>query len=120
MRAGAKQQQLGLEARDGGWPSERSAPLDEAVIKQAPRLRLANRQQLRFEAVDLDSRIEQNHLVRAIWRVLERMELALFYLPIKAVEGAPGQDTTDPRILIALWLYAISAGESSARDRTAV
>ncbi len=46
---------------------------------------LAERQQLRLEPVDLDSRIEWSRPMRAIWRVLERMELALFYRPIKAL-----------------------------------
>lgn len=85
-------------------------------MEETPRLRVANRQQLRWEAVDLDSRIEPGHPARAIWRVLERMELALFYRPIKAVAGGPGQDATDPKILIALWLYALSEGVSSARE----
>jgi transposase len=86
------------------------------MMEEAPRLRLANRQQLRWETVDLDSRVEQSHPARAIWRGLERMNLSLFYWPIKAVEGRPGQDATDPRILIGLWLYALSEGVSSARE----
>lgn len=87
-----------------------------AVVEEAPRLRIANRQQVRLEPVDIDSRIEQSHPARAIWRVLERMDLGLFYRPIRAVEGRPGQDATDPKILIALWLYALSDGVSSARE----
>ncbi len=111
------EQQLGFEGLDSGSAIAQSDAVDEAaVVQRAPRLRLANRQQLRLEPVDLDSRIEQHHPVRAIWRMLERMDLARFYQPIKAVEGKPGQDTTDPRILIALWLYAISDGVSSARE----
>lgn len=110
----ADPQQLRLEPLDGGASSK---PVDEAVaVKGEPRLRLADRQQLRFEPVDLDSRIEQHHAVRGIWRVLECLDLSLFYRPIKAVEGRPGQDTTDPKILIALWLYAISENVSSARE----
>lgn len=34
---------------------------------------------------------------------------------IKAVEGVPGRDATDPRILLALWLYATIDGVGSAR-----
>jgi transposase len=85
-------------------------------MEEAPRLRLANRQQLRLEPFDLDSLIAADHSARAIWRVLERLDLVGFYLPIKAVEGGPGQDATDPKILIALWLYALSQGVASARE----
>jgi len=109
-------QQLRLESLDADSRIGQSFPGGEtAVVEEALRLRLANRQQLRLEAVDLDSRIEQGHPVRAIWRVLERLDLSLFYRPIKAVEGRPGQDATDPKILIALWLYALSEGVGSAR-----
>jgi transposase len=93
----------------------RSAAADDREVNRAPRLRMANRHQLRLEAVDPDSRLAQDHPARAIWRVLERLDLRRFYQPIKAVEGQPGQDTTDPRILIALWLLALSEGVSSAR-----
>jgi len=34
---------------------------------------------------------------------------------IAAVEGRPGRDTIDPKILMALWLYATIDGVGSAR-----
>ena len=83
---------------------------------EALRLRQANRQQLRLEATDLDSLIEAEHPARAIWRVLEGLDLSRFYTSIKAVAGGPGQDATDPRILIALWLYGLSEGVNCARE----
>ena len=83
---------------------------------ESARVRVAERRQLRLEAIDLDSLIGAEHPARAIWGVLERMDLSRFYAPIKAVEGGPGQDATDPKILIALWLYAISEGVASARE----
>jgi transposase len=36
--------------------------------------------------------------------------------PIQAVEGGPGQAPADPRILLALWLYATLRGVGSARE----
>lgn len=108
-------QQLRFESV-GEAPSAERAAAEGSEVKGAPRLRLANRRQFRLEPVDLDARIAQDHPARAIWRVLEGLELARFYQPIKAVEGKPGQDTTDPSILIALWLYAISEDVSSARE----
>lgn len=85
-------------------------------MAEAPRLRQVNRRQLRLEPTDLDSLIEAEHPARSIWRVLEGLELSGFYAPIKAVEGGPGQDATDPRILLALWLYALSEGVNCARE----
>jgi transposase len=112
---GAAEQQLRFETV-GDAPSAQRVAADDSEVGGAPRLRMANRQQVRLEAVDLDSRIEPDHPARAIWRVLEPLNLVRFYQPIKALEGKPGQDATDPRILIALWLYAISEGVSSARE----
>src|SRR5208282_3557352 len=36
--------------------------------------------------------------------------------PIKAREGLAGRDATDPRLLVALWLYACIRGIGSARE----
>jgi transposase len=40
--------------------------------------------------------------------------MAPLYEQIKAVEGHPGRPATDPRILVALWLYATDEGIASA------
>jgi len=92
-----------------------------AEMAEAPRLGQANRQPLRLAATDLDSLIEAAHPARAIRRVLERqvlewMDLSRLYAPSKAVEGRPGQAATDSKILIALWLHALSAGVNCARE----
>lgn len=85
-------------------------------MEEAVRLREANRRQLSWEAVDLDSRLSPEHPARAIWRVLEGLDLSRFEAPIKAREGVAGRDATDPKILLALWLYALSEGVASARE----
>ena len=43
------------------------------------------------------------------------MDLSAFYEPIKAVENRPGRPTTDPQVLLALWLLATVDGIGSAR-----
>lgn len=48
--------------------------------------------------------------------VVERLEVSEFCKPIKAREGVVGRDATDPRLLIALWLYACIRGIGSARE----
>jgi transposase len=55
-------------------------------------------------------------LARLIWEVVGSLDLSVFYAPIKVVEGEPGAPAIDPKILIALWVYAISQGVSSARE----
>ena len=85
-------------------------------MEEAVRLREPNRKQLILKAEDLDSLIGPEHVARAIWRVLEGMDLRRFYQPIKAREGSAGRDATDPKVLLALWLYGLSEGVNSARE----
>ena len=80
------------------------------------RLRRVNRQDVVPVPARLEDLIPKNHLARLMWEVLERLDLSAFYRTIKVVEGEPGAPAIDPRILIALWLYAISQGVSSARE----
>ena len=83
---------------------------------EAVRLREPHRTQLILKSEDLDSLIEQDHPARAIWRVLEGMDLAQFYAKIKARAGSAGRDATDPKMLLALWVYGLSEGVNSARE----
>ena len=97
-------------------PSEIVSPTQQAAApKGAPRLRCANRSQLLLRPVDLDATIPSDHQARTIWRFLEQLDLARFLEPIEAREGEPGRDATDPRILVAVWLYATSQAVGSAR-----
>ena len=65
--------------------------------------------------IDTDRLVEEDHPVRALWDLLGRLDLSPFLEGIKAVEGQPGRDHSDPRVLIALWLYALSRGVREAR-----
>src|SRR6266481_1457665 len=85
-------------------------------MEEAVRLREPNRKQLLMRVEDLDSLLGPAHVARAIWRVLERMDLTRFYQAIKAREGSAGRDATDPKMLLALWLYGLSEGVNSARE----
>jgi transposase len=62
-----------------------------------------------------DDLVPPDHEVRAVFAVVEGMDLSQFHETIKAVEGEPGRDATDPALLVALWLYATACGESSGR-----
>jgi transposase len=81
----------------------------------SPRLRRVNRQQVVFRAGPLDALIPDDHPARTVWAYVEGLDLAPLYARIRAVEGGPGRPPIDPKILMALWLYATAEGVGSAR-----
>ena len=80
-----------------------------------PRLRTAERRQVELRAVSLDELVPADHRVRLVWNFVQGLDLSALYQGIKAVEGHPGHPPADPRILVALWLYATVEGIGSAR-----
>jgi transposase len=79
-------------------------------------LRYANRNQVEMRICALDSLIPEDHPVRVVWAYVEQLDLSGLSAKIKAVEGSAGASATDPRILLALWLYATVRGIGSARE----
>jgi transposase len=80
-----------------------------------PRLRKAERGQVELRALSLDDLVPADHRVRLVWAFTERLDLGPLYAAIKAVEGRPGHPPADPRVLMAVWLYATTEGVGSAR-----
>jgi transposase len=74
------------------------------------------RDQLEWMPRTLDSLLPLDHQARAIWQTLDLLDLAAFYASIKAILGKAGHPTTDPKVLLALWLYATTEGIGSARQ----
>ena len=66
--------------------------------------------------ISLEDLLPPDHRARFVWRFAERLDLSALYGAIKAVEGHPGHPPADPRILLALWLYATVEGVGSARE----
>jgi len=79
------------------------------------RVNRADRRQPAFELVDLETLVPDDHRVRSVWSFVEALDLGMFYDQIKARGETPGRPATDPRILLALWLYATLDGIGSAR-----
>ncbi len=79
------------------------------------RLRCPQRQQVTPVPLYLDALLPDDHLARLVWAAVERLDLSAFTAEIKVVEGGPGRAAADPAVLVALWIYATSQGESSAR-----
>ena len=80
-----------------------------------PRLRCAERSQVSWRALSLDDLVPADHRVRLVWCFVEGLDLTALYRRIKAVAGRPGHPPADPRVLMALWLYATVEGIGSAR-----
>lgn len=76
------------------------------------------RHQLQWVPQTLDEVLVEDHPARAIWGFLEKLDLSAFYGSIKATLDRPGRSTTDPQVLLAVWLLATVEGIGSARRLT--
>ena len=81
-----------------------------------PRLMRPDRHQMRFIPVNLDSLVDEDHRVRAVWSVVEKLDLARFEDEIAARGETAGRSAIDPRILVCLWLYGTLEGIAHARE----
>lgn len=81
-----------------------------------PRLRKPHRTQVEMRCASLDQLLEWNHPARTVWDVVCGVDLGRWLARVKAVEGHVGRDGTDPRVLLALWVYATIDGVGSARE----
>jgi len=91
------------------------APASPMPGPAAPRLREANRTQVCLRPVDLESLLPEDHRARIVWAYVEGLDLTPLYQDIAAVEGEAGRPATDPKILLALWLFATLEGVGAAR-----
>jgi len=82
----------------------------------APRVLRAERNQIALRAVDLEATVGPEHGVRNVWAFVERVDLSALYGEIGSVQGQAGRAAIDPKILMALWLYATLDGVGSARE----
>src|SRR5256714_12062690 len=86
----------------------------------AVRLRVPDRSQVTMRLECDEQLIPQGHRARTVWDAVCQLDetgaLEAFREPIKAREGRVGRDATDPRLLVALWLYACIRGVGSARE----
>jgi len=80
------------------------------------RLRRPDRSQVEMVVQCPDDLIPAGDEARVVWAFTGRLDLSAFAAPIRAVEGRPGRDATDPRLLFALWLNAYTRGVGSARE----
>ena len=74
-----------------------------------------DRAQLRWEMVDLDSQLPDDHRARLVWAFVQGLDLGEFYDRIKARDEVAGRPATDPQVVLAVWLYASMEGIGAAR-----
>lgn len=79
------------------------------------RLRRPQRHQVEIRCLALDQLLPDDHPARIVWAYVEALDLTPLYQAIQARQGVAGRDANDPRILMALWLYATLDGVGSAR-----
>jgi transposase len=93
-----------------------SQPTSNRDHQDPPRLRVPDRQRLAVQPRTLDDLVGPDHPVRMVWAVVLRWDLSAFLAVIKARGDRPGRAATDPRLLIALWLYAYLEGLGCGRE----
>ena len=92
------------------------APGAPPAATAAPRLRVPCRDQVQFRWDSLDELLEPDHPARTVWAAVCALDLGPWLREIKAREHHAGRDATDPRLPLALWVYATLKGIGSARE----
>ena len=64
----------------------------------------------------LDERLDPDSQARVVWSLVAALDLDAWLQEIKAVERHVGRNATDPRLLVALWVFATLRGVGSARE----
>jgi transposase len=75
----------------------------------------ADRSQPSWDLIDLEALVAPDHRARVVWAFTEGLDLRALYDAVGAREGEAGRPPPDPRVLMALWLYATLEGVGSAR-----
>jgi len=89
--------------------------IEKTPIRGRKSIRGANRTQIEFKCACLDDLIPKDHRARDVWDYVSELDLSCFHDHIRIPEGSKGPRTADPKILLAIWLFAILQGEVSAR-----
>ena len=116
MSEGGEGQQKTIWTESAGRAEPPAAKPREPLPKGRPRFQPINRQQMVLRMVDVEQLLEPDHLARAIWEMTGRLDLTPYTTQVRAVEGVAGRSPKDPRLLIALWVYAYSESVSGGRE----
>lgn len=97
-------------------PEPTPAQAAENMGRGKPRLRVPQRDQVEMSWNSLDERLDPDSQARVVWTLVCRLDLGAWLGDIKAVERHVGRNSTDPRLLVALWVFAVLKAVGSARE----
>lgn len=80
------------------------------------KMRPIERKQYFMETVNLEDMAAEDAAVRAIWAFVEKLNLSSYYNKIRSKVDEAGSPAYNPKLLLAMWIYAYSQGISSARE----
>jgi hypothetical protein len=86
------------------WPlSAEATPAQPAEAQEVgrdapPRFKTIDRRQTFFRPVDVETLSDEDHPARAIWSVVERLDLSAFSEAARALEGCAGRSAIHPAI----------------------
>lgn len=95
--------------------TRQDATNSDAHDRPAPRIHSPDRS-LVADPKTIDELIPPDDKARLVWALVEGVDLTPLYQEIKSIEGPAGRPATDPRILVALWLYATDEHLASAHE----
>lgn len=79
------------------------------------RLVRPDRDQHLLQPTHVDALLPAGHEARMMWAAVERLDLSRFHDAIAARGSTAGRSAIDPRLLVALWLYATKEGVGGGR-----
>jgi transposase len=97
-------------------PRRRKANDFKVDPKIGARILEAHRNQREMIGRCLDDALPEEHRARVIWRMVGAMDLSALYERIEARHANAGASAIDPKITLALWIYATSVGEGSSHE----
>lgn len=73
------------------------------------------RNQVEFQMQSLEQLLPYDHKARDVWSFVDDMDTAPIFTEIKSLQGGSGRPVTSPKVLLAVWIYSILDGNTSAR-----
>jgi transposase len=74
------------------------------------------RTQVEMKFASIDELVDETHLARVVDAVVGQLDLNVLLKKWRAREGRAGRAVTSVRMLLTLWIYALSRGVGSARE----
>src|SRR5207302_11404226 len=102
------------ESEDAPEPTPR--PAADLGPEPPPRLRRPVRDQMILRPCSIDELRAGDQDARLVWVMVRTWDRDGVLATIRARGAAPGRPSTDPRLLIALWLSAATPGVAGGRE----